>query len=259
MIIKGIAILAMMACPALAQEVDTRPRLDPPVVLETRSNERLGFAVESGDSPPGSGAAGAGAQEEGKQTKRILYIVPNFHSVSADKQLPVESKLDKLKDATSDSFDYSSVIFAGAVAGISQAERSIPEFHQGASGYGRYYWHTFVDQTSENYFVEGFMPILFREDTRYYTLEHGSAMKRAYYAFSRMWITRTDQGRPTPNFSEIVGAGAAAGVSNLYYPEAERTWTKTGQRWATNIGLDAMTQVFKEFWPDLNRKLFHER
>ena len=58
-----------------------------------------------------------------------------------------------------------------------QAAKSYPGFHQGAVGYGR---HTLVDPTSENYFVEGFMPILFREDTRYYTLERGGAFRRSW-------------------------------------------------------------------------------
>ncbi|WP_263358603.1 hypothetical protein [Acidicapsa ligni] len=259
MIIKWFATFVVMAYPALAQGVYTRPTPDTSAFLEAKSNRLQGLAILSDDTTASSDPTNIGSQQQGEQTKRILYIVPNFHSVSADKQLPPESRLDKLKDATFDSFDYSSVIFAAGVAGASQAGKSYPEFHQGAAGYGRYFWHAFVDQTSENYFVEGFMPILFREDTRYYTLEHGRPLKRAYYAFSRMWTTRTDSGTPTPNFAEIVGAGAAAGIANLYYPEPQRTWTKTGQRWVTNIGFDSTTLVFKEFWPDLNRKIFHQR
>jgi len=192
----------------------------------------------------------------GQQTKRILYIMPNFHSVSAGSRLPPQSAEGKLLNATQDSFDYSSFIFVGALAGIAQGQRSTPEFGQGAVGYGRYYWHTFVDQTDENYFVEGFMPIVFRQDTRYYTLGRGGFLKRSFYAMSRAVITRTDAGEPAANYSEVIGAGAAAGLSNLYYPGRERTWTKTGQRWVLNVGLDIMGFTFKEFWPDVNRKVF---
>ena len=227
--------------------------------------------LESSDSsttevaPPTHGSVGSGnasnnnPAELGHQTKRIGFIVPNFHAVSAGSQLPPQSALGKLLNATKDSFDYSSFIFVGALAGIAQAQNSTPEFHQGAVGYRRYYWHTFVDQTDENYFVEGFMPIVFRQDTRYYTLEQGGFLKRTLYSVSRAAITRTDAGEPTPNYSEVIGAGAAAGISNLYYPSRERTWTKTGQRWVLNVGLDVMGQVFKEFWPDVNRKVFREK
>ena len=194
----------------------------------------------------------------GHQTKRILYIMPNFHAVSTGSHLPAQSPTEKLLTATQDSFDYSSFIFVGMLAGLGQAQRSTPEFGQGTVGYGRYYWHTLADQTDENYFVEGFMPIVFREDTRYYTLGRGGFLRRTVYAVSRAAITRSDAGEPTPNYSEIIGAGAAAGISNLYYPGRERTWTKTGQRWVLNVGLDVLSQAFKEFWPDFNRKIFHQ-
>ena len=195
----------------------------------------------------------------GQQTKRILYIIPNFNAISAGSHLPPQTAKDKLMDATQDSFDYSNWVFIGILSGIDQAQNSTPEFHQGAVGYGRYYWHAFVDQADENYFVESFMPVVLRQDTRYYTLGRGGFLRRSFYAFSRGVITRSNSGSPEPNYSEIVGAGAAAGISNLYYPDAERTWTKTGQRWATNVGLDLMTLVFKEFWPDINRKILHRQ
>jgi hypothetical protein len=193
----------------------------------------------------------------GQQTRRILFVVPNFHSVSADTQLPPQSFKGKLMNATEDTFDYSNFIFVGAIAGIQQAQSSTREFGQGARGYGRYYWHAFMDQGDENYLVEGIMPIVFRQDTRYYTLERGRFLRRLSYALSRGIITRSDSGGTELNYSEIIGAGAAAGISNLYYPEHERTWTKTGQKWVTNVGLDVISQAFREFWPDINRKLSH--
>jgi hypothetical protein len=196
---------------------------------------------------------------EGKQTKRILGVIPNFRSVSADQKLPPQSPKEKFVTATQDSFDYSAFIFAGALAGISMAQNSYPEFRTGAVGYGRYYWHTFADQAVENYMVEAIFPSALKQDSRYYTLGHGGFVKRTAYSFSRVLITRTDSGSQTFNASEVIGAGAASGVSSLYYPGRERTWTKVGQHWLTNVGLDGMTFIFKEFWPDINNAIFHQK
>lgn len=196
---------------------------------------------------------------EGKQTKRILGVIPNFRSVSVDEKLPPQSAKDKFITATEDSFDYSAFIFAGALAGISMAQDSYPEFHQGAVGYGRYYWHTLADQAVENYMVEAIFPSALRQDSRYYTLGRGGIVKRTAYSFSRVLITRTDAGNETFNASEIIGAGAASGISSLYYPDRERTWTKVGQHWLTDVGLDGMTFIFKEFWPDINNAIFHQK
>jgi len=240
--------------PAYAQTVASTDNVPdaPSAVLGMQSDQVDGTF-------PNSPTATAPASQEGKQTKRILGIVPNFRSVSADEKLPPQSIKDKFITTSQDSFDYSAFIFVGILAGISQAENSYPEFHQGAAGYGRYYWHTFADQTVENYMVEFALPTVLHQDSRYYTLGRGGLFKRTAYSFSRVLITRTDEGNETFNASEIVGAGAASGISSLYYPSTERTWTKVGQHWLTNVSLDGLTFVVKEFWPDVNNAIFHQK
>jgi hypothetical protein len=195
---------------------------------------------------------------EGRQTKRILFVVPNFRAVSADQHLPPQSVKEKFKTAALDSFDYSSFIFVAGQAGVAQANNSYPEFRQGAAGYGRYYWHTLADAINENTFVEFIVPSILHEDTRYYTLGKGPFVKRLGYAFSRVAITRADSGHETFNFSEFAGAGAFSGVANLYYPSQERTLTKTYQRWVTNLAIDSCVFAFKEVWPDINNSIFHQ-
>jgi hypothetical protein len=202
-------------------------------------------------------ASSLGSTAEVKQSKRILWIFPNYRAVSTDTQLPPLSLKDKFWLATQDSFDYSSFISAGIIAGVSQGNKSYPEFGQGAKGYGRYYWHAMADQAIGNYLTEAIVPAATHEDPRYYTLGHGGFIKRTGYAVSRLFITRTDSGGRTINLSEIVGNGAGAGISDLYYPSRERTWTKTGQKWVTQIALDGVFNIVKEFWPDISHAIFH--
>jgi hypothetical protein len=211
-----------------------------------------------------SGATSAQKPDEdplaqGRQTKRILFVVPNFRAVSADQQLPPQTVKEKFKTAMLDSFDYSSFIFVGAQAGIGQATNSYPYFGQGTKGYGRYYWHTLVDAINENTWVEFIIPAALHQDTRYYTLGKGEFGKRVGYAITRVFITRSDDGNKTINYSEIVGAGAFAGIANFYYPHQERTLTKTYQRWVTNLAIDGGVFVFKEIWPDINNSVFHQK
>ncbi len=206
----------------------------------------------AGQSGSGQTATGAAAPEELKQPKRILGIVPNFRSVSAGEKLPPQTVKEKFTTGLQDSFDYSAFIFVGIQAGIAEATKSTPEFRQGAAGYGRYYWHTFADTADENLWVESILPSALHQDSRYYTLGHGGLLKRSGYALTRSLVTRKDDGSATPNYSEVVGAGAAAGISSLYYPGQERDWTKVGQRWLTSVLIDSGTFEFKEFWPDIN-------
>lgn len=192
------------------------------------------------------------------QTKRILGLIPNFRSVSTDEKLPPMTVKEKFLTATDDSFDYSSIFIPAALAGFSMARKATPEFGQGAVGYGRYLWHSAVDQTSENYMVEFILPSLTHEDNRYYTLGRGGFFKRTGYALSRAVITRSDSGHDTFNISEVFGSGASSGLSSLYYPSRERTFGNTASEWGLDIGIDGASFVVKEFWPDINRKLFHQ-
>jgi hypothetical protein len=216
---------------------------------------------QSVSSPSGgqNSVSAVKSADEGMQTKRILYIIPNFRAVGADQHLPPQTVKEKFKTATLDSVDYSSFIFVGIQSGIAQARNATPEFHQGAAGYGRYYWHTYADYVGENLWVEFILPAALHQDSRYYTLGRGGFAKRFAYSVSRIAITRTDSGHEAFNASEIFGAGAASGISSLYYPSQERTFTKTFGLWMTNLAIDGGSSLFKEFWPDINNKFFHQK
>ena len=265
-VLAGLNTIAIMA--AQQSEVD-HPA---PFVLAADAAS-LPFAPDAGPqqaaSAPSSGAGESASQRppsqsveddsSGKQTKRILGIIPNFRAVSANTKPPPETVKEKFIDATEDSFDYSSIFIPAVIAVYNMHEQTTPEFHEGAAGYARYFWHSAVDQTSENYFVEFIFPTVTLEDARYYTLGHGGFVKRTGYALSRAVITRSDSGNETFNISEVFGAGAAAGVSNLYYPSASRSVGNSMSEWAEDVGIDAASFWFKEFWPGINRRLFHNK
>lgn len=193
------------------------------------------------------------------QTKRVLGLVPNFRTVSADIKLPPMSPKDKFIVAGKDTFDYSALFVSGIQAGFAMNSNSYPEFHQGAAGYARYYWHTLADTTSENFFVGGLGPIVFKQDNRFYTLGHGSFGKRSWYAVTRVLVTRKDNGDKAFNFSEIIGSGASSGLSTLWYPNQYQTWTKVGQKWLTSDLIDGFNFWWKEWWPTANKYVFHQK
>jgi hypothetical protein len=226
--------------------------------MPTQANGEASMAADAPKDPPSTTNAKTENQDwRQPQTKRILGIVPNFRAVSTDEQLPPQSAKEKFVTATEDSFDYSALFVPLMLTAYDMETDATPEFHQGAAGFGRYFWHVAVDQTSENYMVEFVVPSVTHEDTRYYTLGRGGFMKRAVYALSRTVITRSDSGNEVFNASEVVGAGAAAGLSTLYYPARDRTFGNVGKEWGINVAIDGASFAFKEFWPDINHKLFH--
>jgi hypothetical protein len=63
-------------------------------------------------------------------------------------------------------------------------------------------------------------------------------------------VARMDSGNKTFNFSEWGGNAIAASIGNAYYPDG-RSASATGQRLLISCGTDALSNVLKEFWPDV--------
>jgi hypothetical protein len=52
-----------------------------------------------------------------------------------------------------------------------------------------------------------------------------------------------------------VGNLVTAEISNAYHPARARTVSNTMSVWGTDIMWDAVSDVAKEFWPDIRRKI----
>jgi hypothetical protein len=194
---------------------------------------------------------------EAQQSKRMFYVIPNFAAVNAHAELPPLSTREKFVLAAHDSLiDYSSFVWTGILAGQAMALNSDPELGHGAAGYGRYYWRTFADGVSGTFFTEAIVPAITHEDPRYYTMGEGAFFRRTGYAISRTFITKTDSGSSSFNWSEVVGNGLEAGLSNAYYPPQERGLGQTARNFGTQMESAVLNHVFQEFWPDIRRKIF---
>ncbi len=197
------------------------------------------------------GVPAPGKTPEGED-KRVLGVLPNYRTAEMNAVGHPLTASQKLKIASKDSFDYPLMILGGAYAGLYQLENSHPEFGQGIEGYFKRFGTSYCDQVTGNMFTEGFMPILLKEDPRYFRMAEGSKAKRLWYAVSRIVVTRTDAGRETFNFSEFLGNGIDAGIGLSYYPD-NRDVPDYLQNWGTQLATDAASQVLKEFWPDVKR------
>ena len=198
---------------------------------------------------------------EGKQTKRMFWLIPNFGAVNANTQLPPLSTREKFSLAAHDSvLDYSSFTWTAILAGQAMLLNSDPELGGGITGYGRYYWRTFTDGVSGTFFTEAIVPAITHEDPRYYTLGEGKGFfHRTGYAISRSFVTKTDSGGTSFNWSEIGGNGLEAALANAYYPPQERGLNQTAVNWGTQMESAVLNHFFQEFWPDIRKNVFRQK
>jgi hypothetical protein len=201
--------------------------------------------------------ASLAAAQDAEEDKRIFGVIPNnrtteaslpFHSISARRKLTI---------AVKDSFAIPLYATTGVYASIYHLEDQNPSFGQGLEGYSKRLAASFADQAIGNMLSEGVVPALTYQDPRYFRIGQGSKLGRAWYAVSRIFVAKMDSGRSTFNFSEWGGNSIAVAVSNAYYPDT-RTAGENVEKLVLQCGTDALSNVLKEFWPDVKRHFQHK-
>ena len=214
------------------------------------------------DAPqPNQTQSGQSNLEQDRQPREpsknhIFWVIPNYRSDENPAEIKPLTPGAKMKVAFDDSFDPSAFLVGGIFAGLAMAQGQYSLFGTGVQGFGKYYGGAFADQAIGNIMTEGLFPVALHQDPRYFVKGKGGFWKRTGYAISCEAITRGDDGRNHFNTSELAGNAVAAGISNIYYPAADRSFGNTANKWGQQIALDAFFNVAKEFWPDVRNKLF---
>ena len=193
--------------------------------------------------------------------KRIFGVLPNYRTADGSAPFMRITTRHKFYIAAKDSFDYPVYLTAAAFAGFYQLENQNPSFGQGVEGYAKRLASSYGDQAIGNLMTEAIFPSLLHEDPRYFRIgsSGGSTWHRTRYALTRVFVARTDKGGWTFNFSEWLGNGTTVALSNLYYPADTRNVSDNVQKLGIQVGTDAFSQVLKEFWPDIKRKLVQKK
>lgn len=168
--------------------------------------------------------------------------------------LPPLTTGQKFKTVALESFDPVGFAFIGVESGINQAYDTNPAYGQGLMGYSKRYAIPFADSAIGSFMTGAVFPALLRQDPRYFQMGTGKFLHRAGYAAMRVLVTRSDSGKTQFNFSEFLGNGVAAGISNVYHP-GPRTLESNVDVCVTQTVLDAFGYELKEFWPDIHRLL----
>ena len=264
--------LAFMLPASCAYARQATPNADLPAAPEPKEGAVGNAAAQQGQQPAASAPSSSPSdakQSEAKpadqsippsqtQPKRILGVMPNFRAVSAGETPAPPTPKQAFMIATRNSFDYSSFIFVGFTSAIAEGSDAHPQLGKGVAGFGRYYWRGLLDKTDGNYLVIFALPTIFHQDERYYAMGHrGGIWKRAAYSASRIVITPGYSGHDTFNASELLGRAMAQGISTAYYPSKARTLGALASRYGFALMRDALTNTFREFWPDIAVHVLH--
>jgi hypothetical protein len=189
------------------------------------------------------------AEEQMKieEHQRVLGIVPNFYVSYIPNAAPLTAR-QKFHLASRTVIDpFTFVVVAGA-AGIEQWQGHFAGYGPGAEGYAKRFGAGYADTVAGTYIGGAILPVVFKQDPRYFYKGTGTIPARFFYAIANAVICKGDNGRWQVNYSNILGSLAAGGISNLYYPEQDRNGLGlTLENGAIGIASTAVQNIFQEF------------
>jgi hypothetical protein len=162
----------------------------------------------------------ASEQLKAEEHQRVLGFIPNFYVTYEKDPAPLTAKM-KFQLALKTSVDPVTAAGVFGMAGIRQAADS-PKYGQGWGAYGKRFGATAADGFSGIMIGGAILPSLLHQDPRYFYQGSGTTGSRVRHAMFSPFVTRSDSGKSMPNYSSLGGDLASAGISNLYFPRADR-------------------------------------
>lgn len=155
-----------------------------------------------------------------EEHQRVMGVIPNYYVTYDQNPAPLTTR-QKYELAWKSSIDPVTWIATGAFAGVEQANNTFA-YGQGMQGYAKRYGALYADDFISDMLGGAVLPSLFHQDPRYFYKGTGSTRSRVWYAIYNSVMCKGDNGRWQVNYSAIMGGLAAGGISNLYYPPANR-------------------------------------
>jgi len=188
----------------------------------------------------------AEAQINQEEKQRVVGVFPNFYVSYLSDPVSLDPR-QKFELAARTLIDPVSFVLNGVVAGIQQADNTY-SWGQGAQGYGKRFAAAYGTFLTGTLIGNAALPILLKQDPRYFYKGTGSIHSRVLYALANAVICKGDNHRWQPNYSAILGGLAAGGISNFYYPATNRAGVGlTLEGAAIGTGISAATNLLQEF------------
>lgn len=183
----------------------------------------------------------AWAQLKKEETQRAFGVFPNYF-VTYEKHPAPLTTAQKLHLGMKTILDPTTFALAGVSAGIQQKMNSYREYGQGTEGFAKRYGAQYAT-AAVGVMVSGvLMDSLVRQDPRYFYSGQGRRWRRFGYALRTSFLTKGDNGKWQPPYSDLVGMVVSAEISQTYLPGSRTQYTLLGRslmfRFAGRVALN---------------------
>jgi len=182
-----------------------------------------------------------------EERQRVFGIFQNFGVSYDPNAVPLDAR-QKFQLTWKSIIDPVQYGWLAGLAGVQQARNDFSGFGGDEGGYTKRYAAATATILTGTVLSKALLPIVFKQDPRYFYKGTGGTWSRVGYALSRALVRRDDDGHLRPDYSRILGHLAAGAISNLYYPPQNRhNLQLTLQYTALAIGAGAIDNLLQEF------------
>ena len=165
------------------------------------------------------------------------------------------STREKFELFVNNSISVSSLFSSTVGSTITQASNSPEGYGQGGKGYAKRFGSSMARNASSNFFGTFLLASTLHQDPRFYPQKDPTFGRSVKYSVQRLFVTRTDSGASTANWSGLLGPLIAEGLANAYWPERERTPGDTFQRYGIDLATTAGYNMLRNYWPAFFKKM----
>lgn len=197
----------------------------------------------------------AGAQQDLRPKPEVDLPIPitSPRAVQPGTIDPLTPK-QKAERAIRNTFSPRALANRALIAGWSQLWDSPPEWSGDMKGYGQRFG-TRMGRLAVRQGVQLSTDIAFGLDPRYDRCECDGFWGRTGHAWRRIVVARKDHGGETFAVSTFAGAFVPPLLTDRWYPDTYNTWNHKWTSGAEFLLLRGGTNMLREFWPDISRKL----
>ena len=180
--------------------------------------------------------------------RRVLLLFPGYETVQ-DPTIPVASLRthQKFEMAWRKIVDPSFLVEGAMFSAFDVVANYGPDYGSGWGPFAQRYGYNAANTASTFLFTDGLLPTLFHQDPRYFRKASGSTGSRIWWALRSEAVAFSDQGRPMPNYSSVLGFGMSTALSNAYSPPSSVTFPATMERYGVKIGVSFGLNLLREF------------
>ena len=189
----------------------------------------LQVATEVTSITVGLSSEEAASEQVNRELKqRVLGVIPNYY-VSYERNPAPLSPKQKLHLGLRTLADPTTFAAVGITAGIQQAMNSYHQYGQGSEGYAKRFGAAYGTAATNIMITSVLAESVLHQDPRYFYSGQGTRGQRAWYAIRSAFRAKGDNGKWQPPYAGVIGAIAAAEVSQSFYPGSRTQYTLLGR------------------------------